>query len=304
MRIIKGIISLVLCLALLFTAGLTMGLNAAEGAMNADSIQRAMSETAVMEELIGDVLADSASELDGTIGNYQDIAQDILGNEDLMESISGYLSSSLNYEIYGDEGNEEALDVMYDDMIDSLTQGIEDIAGFDGYFLSESEEDYIQQTIESELPDITAQIDQQLEDYEAAQEETLLGSLFMNDEFKAMMAKGFRTILTVVSVIIGIAIIALSWRSRFGFLWCTIVMGALSILYVTLSLMGEVLSTIMGATETESMLITMLTEGFGASAKAGFIITAVLLAAFIILKIIDKRRNGYEKDFKTSKRYA
>jgi hypothetical protein len=105
-----------------------------------------------------------------------------------------------------------------------------------------------------------------------------------------MMAKGFRTLLTVVSVILGIAIIALGWRSKLGFLWCTIVMGALSMLYVTLSLMGEALGTIMGVTDGEAMLLTMLTEGFGASARTGFVITAVLLAAFIILKMTDKRR--------------
>ena len=307
MRIVKGIISLILVLGLLFTAGLAMGLNAAQGAMNADAIQRAMTKSALMEEVIGDALADSAAQLNGVIGadeNYQDMAQEILGNDALMESISGYLASSINSEIYGDENNAEALDAMYDGMIDSLTQEIEGLAELEGYDISQAQEDYIQQTIESELPDLTAQIDQQIENYEMAEPETLIGSFLMDDGLRAMMAQGFRTILTVISVILGIAIIVLGWRSRLGFLWCTLVMGALSVLYVTLSLMGEFLAAIMGATETESMLITMLTEGFGQTAGTGFIITAVLLAAFIILKIIDRRRNRYEKDFKTSERYA
>ena len=271
MRIVKGIVSLILALVLLFTAGLAMGLNAAEDAMHAESIQRAMTESAVLEDAIGDVLADSTEELNGIIGNndiYQNIAQDILGN------------------------------------IDSLYGELEDIAGQEGYDFSQIEENYIQQAIESEMPDITAQIDQQLENYEATEEETFIGELFANDGFRAMMSEGFRTILTVVSVILAIAIIALCWRSKLGFLWCSIVMGALSLLYVTMSLMGEALGVIMGATENESMLITMLTEGFGNSAKTGFIITAVLIAAFVILKITDKRRNRHEKDFKTSERYA
>ena len=290
MRIVKGIISLVLAVALLFTAGLAMGLNAAEGAMNAESIKRAMSKTDVVGDMLGDVLADSNITMDEWSGTYDDIAQDILANDELMNSLSGYLASSLNYEIYGDEGNEEGMDAMYDSLINSFTQELEGLAELDGYDLSETEEDYIQQAIESELPGITEQIDQQLSDLEAAEEDMVITQFFLNDGVQAMMAKGFRTLLTAVSVILGIAIIALGWRSKLGFLWCTIVMGALSMLYVTLSLMGEALATIIGVSDGEAMLITMLTEGFGASARTGFVITAVLLAAFIILRMTNKRR--------------
>lgn len=290
MRIIKGAVSLILVLALLFTAGLTMGLSAAEGAMNAESIKRAMTKTDVVGDLMGDVLADSVTALDQWSGTYEDITQDILSNDELMNSLSGYLASSLSNEIYGEEGSGEDMDVMYDSLIDSFAQELEGLAELEGYDLSEAEEDYIQQAIESELPQITQQLDQQLGDFEAAEEDMVIAQFFLNDGVQAMMAKGFRTLLTVVSVILGIAIIALGWRSKLGFLWCTIVMGALSMLYVTLSLMGEALGTIMGVTDGEAMLLTMLTEGFGASARTGFVITAVLLAAFIILKMTDKRR--------------
>ena len=290
MRIIKGAVSLILVLALLFTAGLTMGLSAAEGAMNAESIKRAMTKTDVVGDLMGDVLADSVTALDQWSGTYEDITQDILSNDELMNSLSGYLASSLSNEIYGEEGSGEDMDVMYDSLIDSFAQELEGLAELEGYDLSEAEEDYIQQAIESELPQITQQIDQQFGEFEAAEEDMVIAQFFLNDGIQAMMAKGFRTLLTVVSVILGIAIIALGWRSKLGFLWCTIVMGALSMLYVTLSLMGEALGTIMGVTDGEAMLLTMLTEGFGVSARTGFVITAVLLAAFIILKMIDKRR--------------
>ena len=290
MRRIKGAVSLILVLALLFTAGLTMGLSAAEGAMNAESIKRAMTKTDVVGDLMGDVLADNVTALDQWSGTYEDITQDILSNDELMNSLSGYLASSLSNEIYGEEGSGEDMDVMYDSLIDSFAQELEGLAELEGYDISEAEEDYIQQAIESELPEITQQIDQQLGEFAAAEEDMVIAQFFLNDGVQAMMAKGFRTLLTVVSVILGIAIIALGWRSKLGFLWCTIVMGALSMLYVTLSLMGEALGTIMGVTDGEAMLLTMLTEGFGASARTGFVITAVLLAAFIILKMTDKRR--------------
>ena len=290
MRRIKGAVSLILVLALLFTAGLTMGLSAAEGAMNAESIKRAMTKTDVVGDLMGDVLADNVTALDQWSGTYEDITQDILSNDELMNSLSGYLASSLSNELYGEEGSGEDMDVMYDSLIDSFAQELEGLAELEGYDISEAEEDYIQQAIESELPEITQQIDQQLGEFASAEEDMVIAPFFLNDGIQAMMAKGFRTLLTVVSVILGIAIIALGWRSKLGFLWCTIVMGALSMLYVTLSLMGEALGTIMGVTDGEAMLLTMLTEGFGASARTGFVITAVLLAAFIILKMTDKRR--------------
>ena len=137
------------------------------------------------------------------------------------------------------------MEVADDELMAAFSEGIDQVNAEGEYQISPLEGELLRQAMQQEVPDLTASLNQQMEQYESLDGD-LSEEVFTSITGDASVSSGTARIFSAaICVILCAAVIALCWRSRLGFLWCAVTIVLVSLIYWGLA-------TLVGAMTTSS----------------------------------------------------
>lgn len=285
MKILKVIAAVILAVALLISESLVMGLFSVDKALSEKSINKSLNETDMISRLVDEAIDEKTVNMGG---KYGDIIKQTMETEAMTTFFSDYITSAVRSELYGEEYRE----VANDELLNAFTAGMDELNQSGAISINPVEESVIKQAMMEEIPDLTADLNSIMTEYDATDGASAQAAASADEDVQKMLGWGTRIIILLISAALCAALIALYWRSRAGFMWCAVVTGIVSLIYLVLPLtdFGGMITT--AATDpSEQFVLTMVSKGFQGTAIAGFIITILFIAAFIAFKVKDRRRD-------------
>ena len=284
MKAAKVIAAIVLCIALLAAEGSAMGLFAVDKALSEESLKESMRDSNIIEQLVDEALADNTVNMGG---EYGEITQAIFRTDPMRDFFTAYLTSAIRMELYGEPYEE----VAYDELMAAFSQGVDEVNASGQYEITAMEADLLKQAMQAEAPDLTAKLNAQIGRYEAISGDLTERAAQPDELVQRLMGGGSRAVSLAACVLLCAALIALYWKSKFGFLWCGIVTALAASIYGGLSIVvKKMLFSAESVSASEEMALSMITEGFGTVALAGAVWAVIFIALFAVLKGIDRRR--------------
>lgn len=281
MKAVK-IISAILLIVILFVAeAFTMGLFAVDKAVSKDSVQEAMTQSDIVSELINEALTEQTV---NNGGEYGDMINAVFRTTAMNDFLSDYLTALINTELYGDRYEE----IADDELMAAFSAGIDEVNEAGTYSISPMEEELIKQAMQQEVPDLTAELNTQAKQYDSLEGDVTDRAMKETMGEEPLLNPFVKVILVIVCLLLCAGIAALCRKSKLGFLWCGIVTALLSLIYRALY---GIAAGMTGVSATDKMENIMVANGFDAVSMAGFVISALFLAAFIILKIVFRNKN-------------
>lgn len=288
MKAVKAIAAVVLAIMLLAAEGLLMGLFSVDKALSEESIKENLIDTDIVGQLVNEVLAANTVNMGG---KYGEITQAVLHTEPMNIFFTDYLTSAINTEVYGEPYEE----VAYDELMFAFSQGVDEVNASGKYEITDMEAELLKQAMQAAAPDLTAQINAQVGNYEALSGQVTESATAPDETIQRLMGGGFRAVVIIACAMLCGGLIALCWKSRLGFLWCGIVTAAASLLYAALSRIGAAAAlAAIDISASEEMVLSMMAGGFEKVSGAGAGIALLFITGFAILKIIDRRTENEE----------
>ncbi len=275
MKAVKIILAIIAVIALLAAEALTMGLFALDRAASEDSVREALEESDIVSQLVDEALTEGTVNMGG---QYGDMMKAIFSTDAMEDFFTQYVTAALNTQFFG----EPYVEVADDELMKAFSDGIDQVNGSGEYEISPLEGEMLRQAMQQEVPDLTAALNQQVQQYESLDgdlSEEMFASVTGGTSVTGTMA---RTISTAVCAVLCAAIIALCWRSRLGFLWCAVITAVVSFIYWGLAALMGAMTT---SSAADHMAYVMAENGFRQVMVAGFIVAAIFLIAFVIFRI-------------------
>lgn len=294
MDAVKAFISIVLCIVLLAAEVIAMGLFSLERALSDDAIgdiiQTTMAGTDITETLVEETLAKSRL---GKNQRYGELAEAVLETEAMTGFFAGYLADAVNEQTYG----EPAEEVTEEELKTVFAEGIDEVNEEGLYTISEKDKKRLMKAMNKEIPRLMEKMSKHTDGYGEAIAE--LTEITMGEEMgllydmRKYMDKTTRMMVLGACAVICLVLLALNWRSRFGFFWCGMVTALVSGLYWGLSFVGaeKIISYMLHTTYLQEAALTMITSGLQDAALMGSIAAAAFLVIFAGLKITGRRKN-------------
>lgn len=294
MDAVKAFISIVLCIALLVAEVIAMGLFSLERALSddaiGDTIQTTMAGTDITETLVEETLARSRL---GRNARYGELAEAVLETEAMTGFFAGYLADAVGEQTYG----EPAEEVTEEELQAVFAEGIDEVNEEGLYTISEKDKKKLTKAMNKEIPRLMEKMSQHTDGYGEAIAE--LTEITMGEEMgllydmRKYMDKTTRMMFLGACAVICLVLLALNWRSRFGFFWCGMVTALVSALYWGLFIVGaeRIISYMLHTTYLQEAALTMITSGLQDAALTGSIAAAAFLVIFAGLKITGRRKN-------------
>lgn len=281
MKVIKIIAAIILSIALIGAGSAAMGVFSIDRAVSEESVSKAMEETGIVQELTDEVISENTVNMGG---KYGEVINGAIKTDAMNDFFSSYISTAIRSDVYGEPYEE----IGSDDLMNAFSAAMDELKAENNIQITSEEEEIIRAAMLREIPDLTENINENIKKYDTTSID--LG----NEENSAQfLTQSTTKILTVVaSIILCAIIIALFWRSKAGFIWCAVVFGIAALIYMGLGMMGGGgIIDITSGSVSERFVIRMLSEGFSDASKAGFIIMALFIAAYIVLRIKDRRKS-------------
>lgn len=294
MDAVKAFISIVLCIVLLAAEVIAMGLFSLERALSDDAIgdiiQTTMAGTDITETLVEETLAKSRL---GKNQRYGELAEAVLETEAMTGFFAGYLADAVNEQTYG----EPAEEVTEEELKTVFAEGIDEVNEEGLYTISEKDKKRLMKAMNKEIPRLMEKMSKHTDGYGEAIAE--LTEITMGEEMgllydmRKYMDKTTRMMVLGACAVICLVLLALNWRSRFGFFWCGMVTALVSGLYWGLSFVGaeKIISYMLHTTYLQEAALTMITSGLQDAALMGSIAAAAFIVIFAGLKITGRRKN-------------
>lgn len=293
MKAVKVILTIIAVIVLFAAESLVMGLFSVDRAISAESVREAMDESDIIAEMVDEVLTKETVNMGGEYGY---MVNAIFRTEAMNGFFTDYITSAVNSQLYG-EKYEEIAD---DEFMSAFSDAIDEVNESGDFSISPMEEELIKQEAQRQAPDFTESLNRQVEQYETLSGDSTEAALEAQLSENAFMHPAVRIILTLFCAALCAAVIALCWKSRLGFLWCCITTGIASLIFRGLYAFT---GTMDFSSPDDQMVYIMVQKGFGSVSAAGFAVTAVFLLAFIVFKLLSRRKTN-EKDTEITERIA
>lgn len=279
----KIVFTVILCMVLLAAECAAMGLLAANRALSENTIRESVAETEIIEQLVDEAIAQNTVNMGGM---YGDFAKDVFSTDAMEDFFVAYLTSAVNTELYGNPYNE----IAYDELMAALNQGADEVLASEEYPLSEFEANLIKKAISEEVPSLTAAMDGQIDKYETLSGELTEKVLLSEDAIQKILSPGSKFVAFVICAVLCLAVVIACWPTRWGFMWCGIVLAVGALVCVTISSVGSGILPINGEiSPSEEMILMMITNGFVDAAMIGGAAAILFFVAFAIFKRADRR---------------
>ena len=155
--------------------------------------------------------------------------------------------------------------------------------------LSSTEEELIRQEMMKEIPDITDDLNRIISQYDTTDSD--LAQDVASQSSSVQLLTGIRLLALAGSMVLCAALIALFWRSKGGFIWCAAVTAIVSVIFLALTRIGGGgVVNLYSVSVAEQFALNLLTSGFKSVAIGGFIVAALFVAAYIILRLAGRSR--------------
>lgn len=158
--------------------------------------------------------------------------------------------------------------------------------------------------IKEELPRLTQDLNSLAMQYDASRGELTNDATSANDAVKTVLSRGTQMIMLLISAALCAALIALFWKNKSGFIWCAVVTGVVTACYVLLTVLGASGTLLAGGSPGDAFVLTLLSHGFKVAAIIGGVVTCIFVAAYIVWRARDRRKEEYEENIETAKRFA
>lgn len=284
MKAVKIIAAIVLCIALLAAEGSAMGLFSVDKALSEESLTESMRDSEIIEQLVDEALAENTVNMGG---RYGEIAQAVFHTAPMRDFFTAYLTSAIRTELYGNPYDE----VAYDELMAAFSQGVDEVNASGQYEITAMEANFLKQAMQAEAPDLTAKLNEQIGRYETISGDLTERAMQPDKMMEKLMSRASRAIALAACMLLCASLIALYWKSRFGFLWCGVVTALAALLYGGLTVIAKkAMLSAASISASDKMTLSMITNGFGTVALAGAAVAVIFIAVFAVLKGIDRRK--------------
>lgn len=283
MKVIKVIVAILVCLLLIAAEGMAMGIFSVDRALSEDTIKKSITESKVVDDVVNEALKDSTVSMGGA---YGDLIKSAMKTDAMSGFLAAYLTSAVRSEIYGEQYEE----IGQDDLMQAFSSAIDEMEDSGAIDISAQEESLIKELINRELPDLTANLNSIVSQYDALDDEVLNDATSQAEASKSLLSRHAQIVMILISAALCLVLIALFWRSKAGFLWSAIVTGLVTGIYVILTLVGASGTLTAELSTADAFVLSLLSNGFRDAAIAGGIATCAFIAAYIIFKANNRRQ--------------
>lgn len=282
MKAVKIILAIIAVVALFVAEALTMGLFALDEATSEESVREALMESDIVSQLVDEALAEGTVNMGG---QYGEMMKAIFSTEAIDDFFTQYVTAAVNTQFFGDP----YVEVADDELMAAFSEGIDQVNAEGEYQISPLEGELLRQAMQQEVPDLTASLNQQMEQYESLDGD-LSEEVFTSITGDASVSSGTARIFSAaICVILCAAVIALCWRSRLGFLWCAVTVALVSLIYWGLATLVGAMTT---SSASDHMAYVMAENGFRQVTAAGVAAAAIFFIAFVIFKIFSRNKKS------------
>lgn len=292
MKAIKVISAIILCIILLVAECFVMGMFSVDKALSENTIKESMKETNVVENIVDEALSQNTVNMGG---RYGEMINAVMKSDAMITFLSDYVSRTIDTQIF----DEKYAAISGNELMTAFAKGVEEVNKSGTMSISETEEEFLKQTIAEEAAGLTANLNSYIESYNSKNEAAAGEPDEQTELLTSMMNIGTRVLSLAVCLAICAVLVIMFRKSQLGYLWCAVVTAMSSILYGLMSLIGK--DGIMGtvtSSASEEMALSMVAKGFAAVSCAGFVATAIFIILFVVMKITGRRRN--HEDFTAS----
>lgn len=287
MKGIKIAAVLILSLILLTAECAALGFYALDRALSEDAIEETVKESGIIGQLADEALQESTVSMGG---EYGDMAKAILETDAMMDFFAEYTAAALHAQVYGNVQQE----IADDELMEAFSRGIDQVNESGSMTISPLEAEFLRKAMQAEIPDLTASLSEQISRYDALGGDTEAAAE-ADRTVSALTGIGTKLLSLVICLGALAGLIALCWKSKLGLIWGAIVTALASLIYGGLYLIGaDAVLSVTSASPVEEMALSMVTGGFRSAALAGAVITAVLLVAFVVLRLRNRRTRNEE----------
>ena len=284
MKALKVIAAIVIAVLLLAGESMVMGIFSVDKALSEDNINTAIEETGIIDELVDEVLSENTVNMGG---KYGEAVQEAMKTDSMKSFFAAYMTSALRSSAY----NESYEEIGEDDLTKAFSSAREEVKSSGKVELSSTEEELIRQEMMKEIPDITDDLNRIISQYDTTDSDLAQDVASQSSSVQLLTGMGIRLLALAGSMVLCAALIALFWRSKGGFIWCAAVTAIVSVIFLALTRIGGGgVVNLYSVSVAEQFALNLLTSGFKSVAIGGFIVAALFVAAYIILRLAGRSR--------------
>lgn len=283
MKVLKVVAAVIIAVALIVGESVALGFVSVDKALSEETVDITLKETGIVDEMVDEVLSENTVNMGG---KYEPVVREVMNSDAMKSFFSAYLTSAVRGQVYGEKYEE----IGEDDLTRAFTSGMDEVKSSGKADISSMEEEIIRRTMMMEIPDMTADLNQVLEKYNVTDSELASDLIIANDDMQSFMSMGTRILVLAICTLLCAGLVALFWRSKAGFIWCSVVMVLTAVIYLVLSNIGDTeFINMYTSSLTEQFALILISAGFMKAAVRGFIIAAIFVIVYIVLKIRDRR---------------
>ncbi len=281
MKVLKVILALILSFALFCGQGLLMGGFACDISFSAKSVTKAVQDTNFTK-----VLYDQAVEQSGADANpqAQEFLEKALETDAASQLVGSYASSAIGSVLYG----REYAQFTKKDLMDLTSDSLDELDKSTGGVLTDDQKQAAMNYVRTKGDSLVAEMNKTLP--------VLEQTAAMDSEEAAAIAKvqrlfspPVRAMLAGISMVLGVLLIALFWRSRLGFLWWAIVSFILAAVFLLLGTSSDLLTSYIQDSGEGTAFALLLTGMFNQGATFVAYIALGLAALLVLLCLIGRK---------------
>lgn len=287
MRLIRFLLSIILALVLIASAGAALSSFAVTEAVSEEAIHKAVVDTGAVDELTDRILAQNTVNMGGEYGQTM---KDILKSQAMTDFFTAYTSSCLQNQVRGEEGTAGSgyyNEIGSDDLYMAFSGGIDECIDKGTITMSEGERQIFDDALNVAMPTLTNGINYVIEQMN-------LTSFIDDDTAKymetaqMMTSPEFRYGSIGIAALACLGLILLRRHRRSGMFWCGICLLLIAGLFFVIATMlsGTAESSSDFVALSTRMLYVMVAYGLKKVAIVGGIVGVACLPVCLVAKLI------------------
>lgn len=290
MRILKFLLSIILAIILILSAGAVLSSFAVTEAVSEEAIQKAVVETGAVDELTDRILSQNTVNMGGQYGQTM---KEILKSDAMTEFFTVYTSGCLQNQVRGEEGTAGSGyydEIGSDDLYMAFSKGTDECINKGSISMGEGERQIFDAALKTAMPTLANGINYVIQQMNLTS--------FIDDETaeymetaQTMTSPEFRYGSMGIGLLACLGLLLLRRHKRSGLLWCGICLLLIAGLFFVLSMMlgGTVESSSDFIALSTRMLYVMISYGLKKVAVVGGIVGVACLPLCLVAKLVLRR---------------
>ncbi|HIU26110.1 MAG TPA: hypothetical protein IAC50_06440 [Candidatus Copromorpha excrementigallinarum] len=283
MRALKIIGAIIISAALLAGEVFLMAAFAFDRALSEESLRKAVEENNLVEAMVEEALRESTVSMGG---EYGEMVMSVMRTDAMTDFFTDYVEAAIDHEIYGNPYTE----IGTDQLMNAFTRGVEEVNSEGGESVSPLEEEFMKQELLREAPDITADLNSLVGEYDALGGRAAEEALQPAEGVRILTGVAERAAAVILCLICVAALAFMFRRSRLGLIWCAAATATAASAFMLLSAGQPAQPGVAELSSLENALLDMLTSGFRAAAAAGYITAAIFVIICVIMRAARRKK--------------